>query len=142
MNEIELKEICKLLSDAQTIAVVGISREAYRTSRRIASFLVDQGYNVVGVNPVFGEGNAGGIPVYMTLADIPHEVDIIDVFRRSEDIPELIDSVLAKNPKALWLQEGIRNDLAVKPVIDSGILTIQDKCIFVYYNRCKSANKN
>ncbi len=142
MGEIELKEICKLLSDSKTIAVVGISREPDKTSRSIASFLADHGYDVVGVNPVFGSDNADGIPIYKSISEIPHQIDIINVFRRSEDIPGLIDQVIAKKPKALWLQQGIRNDNAVKPVIENGITTIQDKCIYVYFNRCKSANRN
>lgn len=142
MSDLELKEICKLLSDSRTIAVVGISREPDKTSRNIASFLSDYGYDVVGVNPVFDSDNADGIPVYKSISDIPHQIDIINVFRRSEDIPGLIDDVIAKKPKVLWLQQGIRNDKAVIPVIEYGITTIQDKCIFVYYNRCKSLNKN
>ena len=132
--DIELKEIGKLLAVSKKIAVVGISKNPYKTSRNIADFLVDAGYEVVGVNPTFKEEAAEGIKVFPSLADIPFEIDIVDVFRRSEDIPELIEDVLAVKPKALWLQLGIRNDEAVKPVVDKGITVIQDKCIKVYYN--------
>lgn len=133
----ELKYICKLLSGSRTIAVVGISRNPNKTSREIADFLVRKNFNVVGVNPYFGNGDANGIQIFKSLTDIPFDIDIVDVFRRSEDIPEIINDVLAKKPKALWLQEGIRNDYAVRPVIDAGIQTIQDRCIAVYYNLCK-----
>ncbi|HOI30019.1 MAG TPA: CoA-binding protein [Melioribacteraceae bacterium] len=138
MNTDNKVNICRLLKDSKTIAVVGISREKWKTSRKIASFLADHNYDVVGVNPSFGDGDADGIKVYKSISDIPHQVDIINVFRRSEDIPALIEEVLEKNPKALWLQQGIRNDNAVKPVIEKGIITIQDECIFVEYNNCKS----
>lgn len=132
----ELKKICKLLSNSKKIAVVGISSNPIKTSREIAEFLIDRGFDVVGVNP--GIKEAGKIKVYPKLTDIPFEIDIVNVFRRSEDIPSIIEDVLTKKPKALWLQQGIRNDVAVKPVIENGITTIQDKCIAVYYNLCKA----
>ena len=135
-DEKEMKEICRILSEAKTIAVVGLSDNPDRTSRQIAELLVSKGYKVVGVNPMIKR--AGEIDVYPNLAAVPFDVDIVDVFRRSETIPEIIDDVLLKNPKALWLQQGIRNDAAVKPIIEKGIYTIQDKCIAVYYNLCKA----
>ncbi|MBA4407399.1 CoA-binding protein [bacterium] len=134
-DEKELKEICRILADAKTIAVVGLSDKPDRTSRQIADFLVTKGYKVVGVNPTINK--AGEIDVYPNLAAVPFDVDIVDVFRRSETIPDLVDEILLKNPKTLWLQQGIRNNTAVKPVIEKGIYTIQDKCIAVYYNLCK-----
>src|SRR3989339_422194 len=117
-DEQELKEIRKILSEAKTIAVVGLSDNPDRTSRQIAEYLVDKGYKVVGVNPTIKK--SGEIDVYPNLSDIPFEIDIVDVFRRSETIPELIPDVLKVNPKTLWLQEGVRNDEAVKPVIEKG----------------------
>lgn len=139
-DEQELREIAKILSETKTIAVVGLSDNPIRTSREIAEFLVTKGYKVVGVNPTIT--NAGDIKVYPDLNSIPFNVDIVDVFRRSETIPELIPDVLAKKPKVLWLQQGIRNDSAVKPVVEKGIYTIQDKCIAVYYNLSKAFLKN
>jgi len=136
----ELKEIAKILSDSKTIAVVGLSDNPDRTSRQIAEFLVDKGYKVVGVNPAISK--SGEITVYPNLSSIPFDIDIVDVFRRSETIPEIIPDVLEKNPKVLWLQEGIRNDEAVKPVVAKGITTIQDKCIAVYYSLCKAFRTN
>lgn len=135
-DEKEMKEICRILSEAKTIAVVGLSDNPDRTSRQIAELLVSKGYKVVGVNPMIKR--AGEIDVYPNLAAVPFDVDIVDVFRRSETIPEIIDDVLLKNPKALWLQQGIRNDMAVQSIIEKGIYTIQDKCIAVYYNLCKA----
>ncbi len=134
-DEKEMKEICRILSEAKTIAVVGLSDNPERTSRQTAEFLVAKGYKVVGVNPLIQK--SGEIDVYHDLTAIPFDIDIVDVFRRSETIPDLIGEILLKNPKTLWLQQGIKNDDAVKPVIEKGIATIQDKCIAVYYNLCK-----
>ena len=130
----ELKELGKIFFETKKIAVVGLSKNPYKTSRGIADYLVEKGYEVVGVNPTFGDSHADGIKIYPSLNDIPFEVDIVDVFRRSEDIPGIIEDVLNIKPKVLWLQQGIRNDEAVKPVIDAGITTIQDKCIMVYHS--------
>jgi len=95
---------------------------------------VGKGYNVVGVNPVY-EGETP-IPLYKTLDDIPHRIDIVDVFRRSEYIYEIIPSVLKMRPNVLWLQLGIRNDEAVEPVAKAGITVIQDECIKIEYYNC------
>lgn len=135
----EMDKICNLLSESKTIAVVGISRDPDKTSRQIAQALVDKGYMVVGVNPSFNDAN--GIKVYPRITDIPHDIDIINVFRKPEDIPEIIDDVVTKKPKALWLQQGIRNDEAVKPVEERDIFVIQDKCIAVFYSLCKAHRK-
>lgn len=133
----EMKLICELLKNSKRIVVVGLSRNPNKISRIISNFLVKQGYDVCGVNPSFSE--ADGIKVYSKLTDIPYEIDIVNVFRKSEDIPEIIPDVISKKPKALWLQQGIKNDEAVKPVIDAGIITIQDMCIMVSYNLCKKS---
>ncbi|MCX7876233.1 MAG: CoA-binding protein [Melioribacteraceae bacterium] len=132
----ELKLACEILITSKTIAVVGLSDNPLRTSYEIAHMMLRNGYNVVGVNPLIQK--SGEIVVYPNLTSVPFKIDIVNVFRRSEFIPEIIDDVLKVNPKALWLQQGIRNDEAVKPVIEKGIVTFQDMCIAVYYNLCKS----
>ena len=133
MKELNGSEICSLLKEAKTIAVVGISANQARVSRSIAEFLSNY-YRVVGVNPA--APSIEGIPVYKSLSDIPFEVDIVDVFRKPETIPELIPEIIKIKPKCLWLQEGIRNDEAVSEAFDAGINIVQDKCIYVYFNRC------
>ncbi len=132
----DMKTNCDILKNSKKIAVYGISHNPNKTSREIAEYLLRNGYEVVGVNPAISK--AGDIVVYPSLKEIPFEIDIVDVFRRSEDIPELIDDVLAIKPKTLWLQLGIRNDEAVKPITDAGIETIQDTCIAVMHSLCKS----
>ncbi len=123
---------CEILNKYKTIAVVGY--KPGRISGDIAHILAERGYKVVGVNPVY-KGETP-IPLYANLKEIPFEIDIVDVFRRAEDIPAVIPDVLAIKPKVVWLQLGIRNDEAVKPAEDAGITVIQDTCIKVEYFRC------
>lgn len=130
------KNYCDILESSKKIAVYGISSKEDRTSRKIAEYLKENGYEVVGVNPAISK--AGDIDVYPSLKDIPFEIDIVDVFRRSENIPELVEVVLEVKPKVLWLQLGIRNDEAVQPIKEAGIETIQDTCIKVAHSNCKS----
>jgi predicted CoA-binding protein len=126
------RETCEILKKYKTIAVVGY--KPGKISGDIAHLLSENGYDVVGVNPVFkGESP---IKVYSSLKEIPHKIDIVDVFRRSEFIPDLIPDVLEIKPKVLWLQLGIRNDEAVLPALENGIAVIQDTCIKVEFFRC------
>ncbi|MCF8414188.1 MAG: CoA-binding protein [Melioribacteraceae bacterium] len=127
---------CKILTSAKRIAIVGFSRNADRTSRHIADYLKENGYEVLGVNPGIIQNTMDGFQVYKSLKEIPGDLDIINVFRKSEDIPALIPDVLAKGCKTLWLQLGIRNDEAVEVVMEKGIETIQDRCILVEHRNC------
>ncbi len=135
----ELIDICNILMSAKVIAVVGISDNPNKPSREIAEKLAQSGFKVYGVNPNIESFD--GIKVYPSLLDIPEKIDIVDVFRRSDHIPDHISDILAVKPKTLWLQQGIRNDIATKPAEEAGINVIQDKCIAVYYNLCQSTNK-
>ncbi|MCU7495112.1 MAG: CoA-binding protein [Ignavibacteria bacterium] len=130
-----MRSICDILKESRNIAVVGISNKPGRDSGRIAQYLKDEGYNVVGVNPLVKE--FPGIKVYSSLKEVPFKIDIVDVFRRSEAIPEIMPDVLEVKPRVLWLQLGIRNDEAVAPASDLGIETIQDKCILVEHRFCR-----
>jgi len=129
-------DTCKILKEAKSIAVVGFSKNKSKTSRQIAMFLKSVGYQIFAVNPTIDEMEIEGVPVFKSLLEIKERIDIVNVFRRSEDIPEIIEDVLAIKPKVLWLQLGIWNDAAVKPVKDSNITVIQDTCIYVEYNNC------
>lgn len=127
---------CKILKNSKNIVIVGLSSNRGRISRNIARYLVNAGYNVVGVNPNINFTDAEGIVVYNNLLDVPFEIDIVNVFRKSEDIPILVDDILKVNPVCLWLQQGIRNDLAVKKIIENQILVVQDSCIMVDHSYC------
>ena len=127
-------DLCKILKESKTIAVLGISSNSTRTSRAIADYLLNNDYKVVGVNP--GKPRIDGMEVYANLKDIPFDIDIVDVFRKSEDIPQIIEDVISVKTKVLWLQLGIRNDDAVFPCVENEIAVVQDKCIKIEHSMC------
>lgn len=130
-----MRSYCQIFKESKTIAVYGISNKPGRDSGLIALRMKQVGYDVVGVNPIMEDFE--GIKIYKSLDEIDREIDILDVFRNSKAIPEIIPGVLKLKPKVLWLQLGIRNDEAVKPVIDANIEVIQDRCIAIEYNNCR-----
>ncbi|MGK9475977.1 CoA-binding protein [Melioribacter sp. OK-6-Me] len=125
---------CELLKKAKRIAVVGLSRNPFKISRMIADYLIRHGYQVVGINPY--NNDEFNIPVYKSLIDVPIKIDIVNIFRKSEEIPELITDILKINPRGVWLQQGIKNDSAVAPLIKKGITVIQDRCIKIAHSMC------
>lgn len=128
---------CELLEKSKNIAIIGLSSNPSRISREIGRYLLTAGYNVVGVNPNKNFRDADGIDVYNNLAEVPFKIDIVNVFRKSEDIPNLIDDIIKVKPLSVWLQLGIRNDIALMPIIEKGILVVQDSCIKVDHRNCK-----
>lgn len=130
----------KILKEAKRIAVIGISDNPERDSGRIALMLKRNNYEVVGVHPKLKE--VDGIPVYQSIDEIPGDIDIVDVFINSERLPSIVNSVINKKPKVMWLQLGVKNDEAVKQVESAGIEVIQDKCIAIEYNRLTAIQNN
>lgn len=120
----------RILEEANTIAVVGLSDNPERTSYMIAEALQQNGYRIIPVNPMLTEPVLGEKP-YASLADIPEPVDIVDVFRRSEHTPEIAKEAAAIKAKVLWLQQGIYNEEAYKYASDGGLTVIMDLCIKV-----------
>jgi len=129
-----MKNVCEILRNSKTIAVVGISDKHDRDSYRIAKYLQRANYKVVGVNPLLEM--VDDIVVYPSLEEIPFPVDIVDVFRRSDKIPELVEGVLKLQPKVFWLQLGIQNDEAVETILNAGIEVIQNLCIMIEHRHC------
>jgi predicted CoA-binding protein len=121
-------EITRLLASARTIAVVGISRKPERPSHWIAGYLRDNGYRVIGVNPALPE--LFGEKVYPSLSAVPEAVDLVDIFRRPEHVPPVVDEAIAKKVKAIWMQEGIVNNAAAEKARAAGITVIMNKCIY------------
>ena len=122
-------ELRSILGDARTIAVVGLSSNPDRPSNEVAEFLQSKGYRIVPVNP--NETEVLGERAYPTLADIPSEIeiDVVDVFRRAEDTPEIAEQAVARGAKVLWLQEGIADDDARRIGEDAGLTVIMGLCI-------------
>jgi uncharacterized protein len=122
-------DVKELLENAKTIAVVGLSSNPDRPSYRVSSYLQEQGYKIIPVNPTVKE--VLGEKAYPSLKDIPEKVDIVDVFRRAADVPPIADEAIAIKAKALWMQEGIINEEAAEKAKSAGLKVIMDRCIMV-----------
>jgi uncharacterized protein len=118
-----------LLEDAETIAVVGLSSKPDRPSYDVAAYLQRHGYRIVPVNP--HETEVLGESAYRSLVDLPQDirVDVVDVFRRSEQIPEIARQAVRIGARTLWLQEGIVNEEAERIASEAGLVVIMDMCI-------------
>jgi uncharacterized protein len=126
-------EIRNILKSAKTIAVIGASEKPYRDSNRIAEYLVRKGYTVYPVNPAYKETN--GLRCYPDLSSLPESVDIVDVFRNSDAVDEVVTQAIAAKAKTLWLQYGVVNEAAASRAEAAGISVIMDHCIAVDYGR-------
>ena len=117
-----------------TVAVVGCSTTPGKAAHDIPEYLVDHGYDVIPVNP-FADAIFGNT-AYDSLTDVPDEIDIVDVFRPSEEVPGIVDEVLDRaDVKALWLQLDIRDEDAAKRAREAGIEVVQDRCLKVEHQR-------
>ncbi|KMZ44537.1 MULTISPECIES: CoA-binding protein [Bacillales] len=123
----------QLLEDAKTIAVVGLSNKPDRTSYMVSQAMQNVGYKIIPVNPVIAGETVLGEKVVASLSEIDQQVDIVDVFRRSEDMMPVAEDALKMQhkPKVFWMQQGIANEDAAKLVADQGIEVVQDMCIKV-----------
>jgi uncharacterized protein len=122
-------ELRSILGDAKTVAVVGLSSNPDRPSYEVAEYLQSKGYRIVPVNP--NETEVLGERAYPSLADIPPdiEIDVVDVFRRAEQTPEVAQAAAARGAKVLWLQEGIANDEARQIGEDGGLSVVMGVCM-------------
>lgn len=116
-----------LLHEAVDVAVVGISDKPERASHVVAAFLQSKGYRIIPINPTLKE--VLGAACYPSLSAFGRPVDIVDVFRSSEAVPPIVDEAIAIGAKAVWLQEGVRNDEAARKAEEAGLLVVQDLCI-------------
>ena len=130
----DTREIRDLLSHARTVAVVGLSDREYRTSHAIANALQGFGYRIFPVNPNLS-GQVLGEEPYATVEDIPEQVDIVDVFRRSEKVMPVAEDAVASGAKVLWMQSGVVNEEAAAYARDHGLTVVMDRCIKVDYAR-------
>jgi predicted CoA-binding protein len=120
-------EMTRLFRETKTIAVVGLSNNPGRASFGVARFLQAQGFRVIPVNPSYTE--VLGESCYARIEDVPGEVDIVDVFRKSEAVSEVVADALTKRPKCIWMQEGVVNHEAAKVAEAAGIAVVMDRCI-------------
>jgi len=127
-------DIRTLLHETRTIAVLGIKTEAQANQPAfyVPSYLQHAGFQIIPVPVYYPKAtHILGQQVFRRLVDIPIDVDLVNVFRRSEDVPPHVEDILAKMPKAVWLQSGIHNDAVAETLAKAGIKVVQDRCIMV-----------
>jgi len=129
-------QVEQLLTSSKRIAVLGMKVEPNKPGRYVPAYAMAAGYEVIPV-PVYYPDITEilGRQVYRKIADVPGEVDIVNVFRRPSDIPAHVDDIIAKQPKAVWFQMGIRNDEAAEKLARAGIAVVQDRCLMVELRR-------
>ena len=129
-------QIKDLLENTHRIAVLGIKPDPDQPAYYVPEYAERAGYEIIPVPVYYKElTEMMGKKVYRKIADIPGEVDMIDVFRRPNDIPAHVDDIIAKKPKAVWFQLGIRNDAAAEQLARAGIDVVQDHCLLVELKR-------
>ncbi|MEW5878366.1 MAG: CoA-binding protein [Acidobacteriota bacterium] len=129
------EEIKAILEEAKTVAVVGLSDNPERESHQVAAYLKAQGYRIIPVNPNVQE--VLGERAYPTLGDIPKDikVDVVDIFRRPEFIPEIVDQAIARGAKAVWMQKGLAHNAAADKARAAGLAVVMDRCMMVEHRR-------
>lgn len=126
MNESEAETIRNILTECRTIAVVGASSNPARASNHVAAYMKAQGYRVIPVNP--NEQTVVGEPAYPSLTAVPGPVDLVDIFRKSEDVLPIVQEAIARGAKAVWLQEGVVNEPAAQLAREAGLAVVMDRC--------------
>jgi uncharacterized protein len=127
MTPVQTDPVTDLLKKAKTIAVVGLSNSPLRPSHGVSAYMQSQGYKIIPVNPNIDE--ALGESSYPSLLDIPEKIDIVNVFRRPECVPEIVDQAIRLKVPAIWLQESVIHHAAAQKAREAGILVIMDECI-------------
>lgn len=127
------EEVRQLLETAKTIAVVGISPKPERDSHRVAAYLLEQGYTVFPVRP--GCKEILGQPCYRELRDVPAPVDIVDIFRRPDAIPEVVDQAIEIGAGAVWMQLGLASNAAADKARAAGLQVVMNKCTKIEHLR-------
>ena len=118
--------ITRILKDCRTIAVVGLSSNSARPSYHVAAYMQSQGHRIIPVNP--NETNVLGEPAYPSLAAVPGTIDLVNIFRKSEDVLPIVEAAIAHGAKAIWMQEGVSHEQAAVRARESGLLVVMDRC--------------
>jgi predicted CoA-binding protein len=127
------QQIKDLLQKARTIAVVGLSSSRLRASYGVSQYMQSAGYRIIPVNP--NEQEMLGEKSYARLEDVPEKIDVVDVFRRSEFVPEIVEAAIRVGARAIWMQEGVVNEVAAQRARDAGLFVVMDDCILREHRR-------
>jgi uncharacterized protein len=126
----------EILETCHIVAIVGLSSKLERASNRVGSYLKENGYKIIPVNPA--EKEVLGENCYPDLISISENIDIVDIFRRSEDVVPIVDEAIRIGAKAVWMQEGVINEDAAKKAKEAGLKVVMDKCIKKEHLKLKS----
>lgn len=126
-------ERLQIIQNSHTVALVGVSANPIRSSNFVASYLVRTPFRTYPVNPAYDQ--VLGLKTFDTLADLPEAPDIVDVFRRHDAIPEVVEQAIEVGAKVVWLQLGLRHDEAAQKAVDAGLLVVQDRCLKIEHAR-------
>ncbi len=129
----DIESLRRILKESKTIAMVGLSAKWYRPSNFAAKYLQEHGYRVIPVNPSYEE--VLGEKSYPSLLDIPFSVDVVDVFRRSEDVLPVLEEAMQIKPKVFWMQLGVINQEAARRAYEAGMDVVMDRCIKIEHAR-------
>jgi predicted CoA-binding protein len=133
-----MKQISEILRVCRTIAVVGLSAKRYRPSYGVAEYMKRAGYRIIPVNP--NEAEVLGEKCYPDVDSVPEPIDIVDIFRRSEFVPEIVEAAIRKGAKAIWMQEGVVHEEAARQAEAAGLAVIMDRCILKDHRRLAYAS--
>ena len=128
-----MNQISEILRSARTIAVVGLSAKRFRPSYGVTEYMQRAGYRIIPVNPY--ETEILGEPCYPDLDSVPGPIDIVDIFRRSEFVPEIVEAAIRKGARAIWMQEGVTHEDAARRATAAGIAVMMDRCILKDHRR-------
>ena len=129
----DINTLRRILKENHVIAVVGLSADWYRPSYFAAKYMQEHGYRVIPVNPKYD--TILGEKCYRSLRDVPEKVDIVDVFRKTEDVPPIAEDAIAIKARVLWQQLGVKNDAAAARARAAGLETVLDRCVKIEHGR-------
>ena len=127
------EQLRAILANYRNVAVVGLSPDPDRPSNRVAQYLLENVYNVIPINPVVDE--VLGLRSYPSLEDVPDPIEIVDVFRRSEHVPDIARAAVAIGAKVLWTQLGVRSEEGAKIAASAGLEVVMDRCALIEHRR-------
>ena len=121
------KAIDTILDEMKTIAVVGLSSDASRASNGVSRYMQSHGYRIIPINP--NEASVLGEKAYSRLEDVPEKIDLVDIFRRSEEAGQHVDEAIRLGARGVWLQEGVIDEAAARRALDAGLAVVMNRCI-------------
>ena len=127
-----------ILNDYRIIAMIGLSPDPNRPSHRVAKYLINHGYKVIPVNPDAQE--ILGARSFSNMSSIPEPIEIVDIFRRSEEVMPIVDEAIKVGAKVVWMQEGVINEEAASKARDAGLLVVMDRCMLKEHKRLNKKN--